>query len=222
MHVWALRLSCETPAAPPDRAAGARTRQPKNSKRTHLSAPALQTPPKFNEKDQKRGKKEKNCGKRGKKKREILGPHRSGPHPSGPHHDTKNIGQKIGLAKIGLAKIGLPKLDWPKLDWPKLALAKIGRAQTMMAKNGLAKIGLAEIGQIRMAKTGWAKVGFFLPNCLPGCVGAADVAAVIPLNSALVTTQNLLEATALNVTWVNAQFESPLQAHLPSTTLCVT
>ena len=53
-----LGLSCETPAAPPDRAAGARTRQPENSKRAHLSAPALQTPPKFHEKDQKRGRKE--------------------------------------------------------------------------------------------------------------------------------------------------------------------
>ena len=42
MHVWALGLSCETPAAPPDRAAGARTRQPENSKRAHFRAPALQ------------------------------------------------------------------------------------------------------------------------------------------------------------------------------------
>ena len=58
VHVWALGLSCETPAAPPDRAAGARTRQPENSERAHLSAPALQTPPKFHEKDQKRGRKE--------------------------------------------------------------------------------------------------------------------------------------------------------------------
>ena len=48
----------KTPAAPPDRAAGARTRQPENSKRAHLSAPALHTPPKFHEKDQKRGRKE--------------------------------------------------------------------------------------------------------------------------------------------------------------------
>ena len=52
------RAVFETPAAPPDRAAGARTRQPENSKRAHLSAPAPQTPPKFHEKDQKRGRKE--------------------------------------------------------------------------------------------------------------------------------------------------------------------
>ncbi len=42
VHVWALGLSCETPAATPDRAAGARTRQPENSKRAHFRAPALQ------------------------------------------------------------------------------------------------------------------------------------------------------------------------------------
>ena len=59
VHVWALGLSCETPAAPPDRAAGARTRQPENSKRAHLSAPALQTPPKFHEKTPREGKKER-------------------------------------------------------------------------------------------------------------------------------------------------------------------
>ena len=34
------------------------TRQPENSKRVHLSAPALQTPPKFNEKTPQREKKE--------------------------------------------------------------------------------------------------------------------------------------------------------------------
>ena len=59
-------------------------------------------------------------------------------------------------------KILAKKLDWPKLDWPKWALAKIGRAKTTMAKNGLAKIGLAKIGQIRMAERGLAKVGLFL------------------------------------------------------------
>ena len=37
--------------------AGARTRQPGNSKRAHLSAPALQTPPKFHEKTPRERKK---------------------------------------------------------------------------------------------------------------------------------------------------------------------
>ena len=94
-----------------DRAAGARTRQPKNSKRAHFRAPAFQTPPKFHE----------NCGGKREKKAQnfwaphpsgstlrgstlrgstlrgstlrgptlrgptLRGPHPSGPHPSGPH-----------------------------------------------------------------------------------------------------------------------------------------
>ena len=89
MHVWALWLSCETPEAPPDRAAGARTRQLENSKCAHFRAPALQTPPKF--KDPKREKEERNLWRRREKKREILGPPPFGPstlwppHPSEPH-----------------------------------------------------------------------------------------------------------------------------------------
>ena len=67
MHVWALGLSCETPAAPPDRAAGARTRQPENSKRAHFRAPALQTPPKFHERP-KREKEERKLWRGGGKK----------------------------------------------------------------------------------------------------------------------------------------------------------
>ena len=54
MHVWALGLSCETPAAPPDRAAGARTRQPENSKRAHFRAPALQNTTKIPREDPQR------------------------------------------------------------------------------------------------------------------------------------------------------------------------
>ena len=59
--------------APPDRAAGARTRQPENSKRAHFRAPALQTPPKFHARTPRERKKKENCGRGGKKKREILG-----------------------------------------------------------------------------------------------------------------------------------------------------
>ena len=86
MHVWALWLSCETPAAPPDRAAGARTRQPENSKRAHFTAPALQTPPKFHERTPRERKKKENCGgKREKKTRNFGLPTLSGLHPSGLH-----------------------------------------------------------------------------------------------------------------------------------------
>ncbi len=49
------------------------TQQPENSKRAHLSAPALQTPPKFHEKTPREGKSAK-----------FWASHPSGPHPSGP------------------------------------------------------------------------------------------------------------------------------------------
>ena len=58
-------LSGCTPAAPPDRAARDRTRQPENSKRAHLRVPALQKHHQnFTKKTEKRRKKEKNCGER--------------------------------------------------------------------------------------------------------------------------------------------------------------
>ena len=81
------------------------TRQPENSARAHLRVPALQTPPKFHEKNPKRGKKGMILWREREKKREILGlppfgappfgvppftpvpssdPHPLGPHTSGP------------------------------------------------------------------------------------------------------------------------------------------
>ena len=95
MHVWALGLSCETPAAPPDRAAGARTRQPENSKRAHLSAQALQTPPNFHEKTPREGRKERKWEREREKKSAkfwalrlraptLRAPHAAVPDPSGP------------------------------------------------------------------------------------------------------------------------------------------
>ena len=71
-------LSYPSPASEPRRPVwwGRRglTRQPENSKRAHLSAPALQTPPKFHEKDQKRGKNNEKTGARGKKARNFWPP----------------------------------------------------------------------------------------------------------------------------------------------------
>ena len=61
------------PGGPPDRAAGARTRQPENSKRAHLSAPALQTPPKFNEKTPQRDRERAKRWWEREEKREMLG-----------------------------------------------------------------------------------------------------------------------------------------------------
>ena len=87
------------------------TRQPENSKRAHLSVPALQTPPKFHEKTPRERRKNEISGGREKKKREIFraptpfgpplflgsGLHSSGPPtPSGPHQ----------------------KQNWPNAVWP--------------------------------------------------------------------------------------------------------
>ena len=41
------------------------TRQPENSKRAHLTAPALQTPPKFHQTTPRESRKNENCGGRG-------------------------------------------------------------------------------------------------------------------------------------------------------------
>ena len=73
------RPSCGASPARPGRRA--RTRQPENSKRAHFRA--LQTPPKLHEKTPRETQKERNGGGRGKKKREILGPHPSGAPPFG-------------------------------------------------------------------------------------------------------------------------------------------
>ena len=64
--------------------------QPENSKRAHLNAPALQTPPKFHEKTPREGRKERILRREREKKARNFGPHRSGSHysglhPSGPH-----------------------------------------------------------------------------------------------------------------------------------------
>ena len=53
---------------------GGFTRQPENSKRAHLSAPALQTPPKFNEKTPREGRKERILGREKEKKARNFGP----------------------------------------------------------------------------------------------------------------------------------------------------
>ena len=93
MHVWALGLSRETPAAPPDRAAGARTRQPENSKRAHFRAPALQNTTKIPREDPQRDTERSKQWREKEEKTRNFGPptlrgptfgaHPFGAHPSG-------------------------------------------------------------------------------------------------------------------------------------------
>ena len=105
MHIWALGLSCETPAAPvgltSEPSCRGFTRQPENSKRAHFRAPALQNTTKIPREDPQR---DTETAKRWREREEkarnfgpptpsgptllgptLLGPHPSGPHPSGPH-----------------------------------------------------------------------------------------------------------------------------------------
>ena len=84
-----LGRSCETLAAPPDRAAGARTRQPENSKRAYFRAPALQKPHQNSTKGPPQEREERKLWRGGKKKARNFGPPTLGcppfgAHPSGP------------------------------------------------------------------------------------------------------------------------------------------
>ena len=113
------------------------TRQPENSKREHLTAPALPNTTKIQRTqwETKRAKMVAGEGKNAKFWATTLlpTPFRAhtlrGPHPSG-RTDCETTKTKMDW----------PMMDWPKLDWPKLALAKIG--QIRMATTGLAKVGL--------------------------------------------------------------------------------
>ena len=237
----ALRLSCETPAAPPDRAAGARTRQPENSQRAHLSIPALQTPQKFHEKDPQRGKKRMNfVAGQGKKSAKLWAPHPSGPHvfwvgpstlrtphPSDPPpfepppfepppfsthpHQLKTHQKNLNNKFQKTQTINSEK---PKsLHTTKtLTLAKLGLAKVGLAKVGLAKVGLAKVGRITMAKVGLAKVGFD-PNAWPRNrhVRAACPAHGCPI--VLLAIRNLATPTPLDLSLVrSAQVCRKIQA----------
>ena len=132
--VWALGLSCETPVAPPDRAAGTRTRQPENSKRAHTTAPTLQTPPKFHEKTRhpERHRKSEMVAGQGRKRAKIWavrrrgvqwrgegGPAEGGSGKSKPatHHNTRQHWGGPG---------GGPH-DWPN-SWPDWSWPKSGKS----------------------------------------------------------------------------------------------
>ena len=101
MHVWALGLSCETPAAPADQGAGARTRQPENSKRAHFMAPALQKPHQ-------------------KGRGEILGPPPFGAPPFGA--PPFGVPHPSGCPTLwGAPPFGVPHPSGPHLSGPHLS-----------------------------------------------------------------------------------------------------
>ena len=145
MHVWALWLSCETPAAsgPPGLHTTARELQT-----CTFEGPGASNTTKIpRERPKEREKRMKNCGGRGKKKREILGPHPSGPHPSGLHPWGLH---PWGLHPWGLHPSGHPSEPHP--SGPPLFLG-FGPPPCPMThtrfRNGLAKTGLAKVGLFR-------------------------------------------------------------------------
>ena len=130
MHIWALRLSCETPAAPPDRAAGARTRQPE------FWAPPFGAPP-F-------GAPPFGAAPFGVPFFLGLGLHPRASTLWGPHPQwSKNSTSK----------------NWPKSNWPKSKLAEveIGRSRNWL-KSKLAEVELAELEKKSWPKSKLAEV----------------------------------------------------------------
>ena len=95
-----------------------------------------------------REKRMKNCGGRGKKKREILGPHHSGPHPSG----APPFG--FVVTDFGQTDFGHPYLtdfgqsDFGQTDFGQNNLTDFGQPQlTDLAKIGVTDFGQTDFGQ---------------------------------------------------------------------------
>ena len=143
-----LGLSCETPAAPPDRAAGGSHTTARELQTCTFQGPGASNTKIPRKRPKEREKRIKKVAGDGKKKREILGPHPSGPHPSGPttsgppfgaphpsgpHHDTKNR-----LAKHWIGQT---------LDWPNIGLAQIGLAQNWIGQNWIGQNWSNQDGQ---------------------------------------------------------------------------
>ena len=139
MHVWALRLSCETPAAPPDRAAGGSHTTARELQTCTFEGPGASNTTKIpRKKPKEREKRIKTVAGEGKKSAKfwaatLRGPTLRGPQLRGPHFFwvrgptmTPKMLAQIGLAKNWIGQNWLwpkprwPKMDWPKLDWPKL------------------------------------------------------------------------------------------------------
>ena len=103
------------PLPPPVSGRWGFTRQPENSKREHVRAPALQTPPNIHEKTPR------------ERKKELQAPHPSGPDffcvwaPFfGAHMTHTQI--EMDWPKLVWPKLAGAKTRWPNIDWPKLAL----------------------------------------------------------------------------------------------------
>ena len=119
MHVWALGLSCETPAAsgPP----GLAHDSPRAQTCTFcLRVPALQKHHQNStSRHPERHKKSEMVAGEGKKSAKFWAPHPSGPHPAGPHPSGPTLrGHPSGQV--------WPIKDGQKSVWPKSVSAGSG------------------------------------------------------------------------------------------------
>ena len=113
-----------------------------NSKRAHLTAPALPNTntTKTTRRHIVREKKSETGGGRRKKSAKIWAPpHPSGPHHSGPHPSGLGLGPTLWAITHQIQKWMGQNWIGQNWIWPKLDVAKIG--QIRMAKTGLAKVG---------------------------------------------------------------------------------
>ena len=122
VHVWALGLSCETPAAsrPPGLHTTTRELQTCN-----LTPPALQTPPKIPREHPQRKTKRAKMVRERKNKRKILDLPPFGAPPFGAHFFWVWPPTLWGLHPSGSQMwnhktLILAKMSWPKMNWPKM------------------------------------------------------------------------------------------------------
>ena len=140
MHVWALGLSCEAPAAlrPP----GLHT----TTRELQTWPQRFQTPPKFHEKTLKREKKERKLWReKGKKARNVGPPTLRGPHPSGPHPSrelclpTTEDG-RVGVVRGWREDFGPSRTNlcefffWPKSNKGPIGLSRIGLSRMGLSR----------------------------------------------------------------------------------------
>ena len=121
-------------STPPNRAAGARTRQPENS--STFQGPGLQKHNQNSKRPSKRGERRKKIVAGGGKKSAKLGPppfwaphpsglHPSGPHPSGPHPSGPHFCLVWGSILQGI----LSSQNSTSKNWPKSKLAEVELAE---------------------------------------------------------------------------------------------
>ena len=157
--------------------------QTENSKRAHVRAPALQTPPKFHERNPKREKKERKLWREREKSANFgpstfrgptfsgFGPHPSRLHPSSLPFGGPPFGVKIIIMVTIMIMITIISItNWPKknktlstfLDLAKVELAKVEIGQS--SSKGECSVARIPCGERRRKETTTKRNGRLSPN----------------------------------------------------------